>query len=184
MKKTSLVYLPILFFLYIAIETVLKLFGSTLCESDGCALADSLLNFDSIYLNFIGLIDASIILIAGWLSYKKRIDKVFFYLVLFASLAFESIMIGYQFFVSPVMCKFCLGVYSFLIIMTILSSYRRLVAVIPVIASIWIALSFLAMPKTEAFVIKDGNYLIQSPTCSHCKKVKKYLKENNIEFTK
>jgi glutaredoxin len=184
MKKTFFVYLPILFFLYIAIETVLKLFGSTLCHSDGCALADSLLNFDSIYLNFIGLFDAMIIVLAGWLSYKKRIDEVFFYLVLFASLAFESIMIGYQFFVSPEMCKFCLGVYSFLILMTLLSAYKRLIIVIPVIVSIWVAMSFLAMPKTEAFVIKDGNYLIQSPTCSHCKKVKNYLKENNIEFTK
>lgn len=184
MKKTSFVYLPILFFLYIAIETVLKLFGSTLCHSDGCALADSLLNFDSIYLNFIGLLDALIIVLVGWLSYKKRIDEVFFYLVLFASLAFESIMIGYQFFVSPEMCKFCLGVYSFLILMTLLSAYKRLIIVIPVIVSIWVAMSFLAMPKTEAFVIKDGNYLIQSPTCSHCKKVKTYLKKNNIEFTK
>jgi glutaredoxin len=184
MKKTFFVYLPILFFLYIAIETVLKLFGSTLCHSDGCVLADSLLNFDSIYLNFIGLFDAMIIVLAGWLSYKKRIDEVFFYLVLFASLAFESIMIGYQFFVSPEMCKFCLGVYSFLILMTLLSAYKRLIIVIPVIVSIWVAMSFLAMPKTEAFVIKDGNYLIQSPTCSHCKKVKNYLKENNIEFTK
>ena len=184
MKKTSFVYLPVLFFLYIAIETVLKLFGSTLCESDGCALADSLLNFDSIYLNFIGLFDALIIVLIGWLSYKKRIDDAFFYLVLFASLAFESIMIGYQFFVSPEMCKFCLGVYGFLIVMTLLSAYRRLVVVIPVVISIWVSMSFLAMPKTEAFVIKDGNYLIQSPTCSHCKKVKRYLKENNIEFTK
>jgi glutaredoxin len=184
MKKTSFVYLPILFFLYIAIETVLKLFGSTLCHSDGCALADSLLNFDSIYLNFIGLLDALIIVLVGWLSYKKRIDEVFFYLVLFASLAFESIMIGYQFFVSPEMCKFCLGVYSFLILMTLLSAYKRLIIVIPVVVSIWVSMSFLAMPKTEAFVIKDGNYLIQSPTCSHCKKVKTYLKKNNIEFTK
>jgi len=184
MKKTSFVYLPILFFLYIAIETVLKLFGSTLCHSDGCTLADSLLNFDSIYLNFIGLFDALMIVIVGWLSFKKKIDDAFFYLVIFASLAFESIMIGYQFFVSPEMCKFCLGVYTFLIVMTLLSAYKRLVIVIPVVISIWTAMSFLAMPKTEAFVIKNGNYLIQSPTCPHCKKVKEYLKENHIEFTK
>ena len=184
MKKTSFVYLPILFFLYIAIETVLKLFGSTLCHSDGCALADNLLNFDSIYLNFIGLIDAIMIVVAGWFSYKKKIDEFFFYLILFASLAFESIMIGYQFFVSPEMCKFCLGVYSFLIVMTILAVTKRLLIVVPVVISIWVAMSFLAMPKTEAFVIKDGNYLIQSPTCPHCKKVKEYLKENNIAFTK
>jgi glutaredoxin len=68
--------------------------------------------------------------------------------------------------------------------MTLLSAYKRLIIVIPVVVSIWVSMSFLAMPKTEAFVIKDGNYLIQSPTCSHCKKVKTYLKDNDIEFTK
>lgn len=184
MKKVSFIYLPIIFFLYIAIETLLKSIGSTLCESDGCALADALLRFDSLYLNYIGLIDAIAILGAGWLSYKRYINEKFFYLVLFASLAFESIMIGYQFFVSPEMCKFCMGVYAFLIVMVVLSLYKRLIIIIPVIVSIWVSLSFLAIPKTEAFVIKDGNYLIQSQTCSHCKKVKEYLKENNIEFTK
>jgi len=184
MKKVSFIYLPAIFFIYIAIETVLKLLGSSLCESNGCALADALLRFDSIYLNFIGLFDALIILLAGWLSYKKRIDEKFFYIILFASLSFESIMIGYQFFVSPEMCKFCMGVYAFLIVMIVLSSYKRLLIIIPVIISIWVSMSFLAMPKSEAFVTKDGNYLIQSPTCSHCKKVKAYLKENRIEFTK
>jgi glutaredoxin len=77
-----------------------------------------------------------------------------------------------------------MGVYSFLVVMMALSARKYFLMVIPVIASIIIALSLLSMPKSEAFVTKDGNYLIQSPTCKHCKKVKAYLKENNIEFTK
>jgi glutaredoxin len=184
MKKTSFIYLPILFFLYIATETILKLNHSTLCESTGCQLADNLLRFDSIYVNFMGLFDALIILTIGWLSYRKFISEKLFYLVLFASFAFESVLIGYQFFVSPEMCKFCMGIYAFLFVMMLLSSKKYFLMVLPVIASIWISLSFLAIPKSESFIVKDANYLIQSPSCVHCKKVKAYLKENSIEFTK
>ncbi|SFV55380.1 Vitamin K epoxide reductase [hydrothermal vent metagenome] len=184
MKKLSFVYLPILFFIYLAVEAVLKLNHSTLCESTGCLLADNLLWFDSIYLNFMGLADALIILALGWLSYKKAISEKLFFLVLFASLGFETILLTYQYFASPEMCKFCMGVYTFLVVIMLLSSKKYFLMVVPVIVSVIVALSFLTIPKSEAFVTKDGNYLIQSATCKHCKKVKKYLHENNISFTK
>ncbi len=184
MKKMSFIYLPLLFFIYVTTEAVLKSFHSTLCKSTGCLLADSLLNFDSLYLNFIGVADALIILILGWLSFNKKINEKLFFMVLVASLLFETIMLGYQYFVSPEMCKFCMGVYTFLVLITILSTKKYFVMVFPSVISVFIALSFLALPKSQAFVTKNGNYLIQSPTCPHCKKVKEYLKENNIEFSK
>ena len=184
MKKLSFIYLPTLFFIYIAVETVLKLNHSTLCESAGCLLADNLLWFDSIYLNFMGLADALIILAIGWLSYKRVVSEKLFYLVLFASLLFETILIGYQYFVSPEMCKFCMGVYAFLVVIMLLSARKYFLMVVPVIISVVVALSFLTIPKSKAFVIQDGNYLIQSPSCTHCKKVKDYLNENGILFSK
>lgn len=184
MKKISFIYLPILFFIYITVETLLKLNHSTLCESAGCLLADNLLKFDSIYLNFMGLFDALIILAIGWLSYNKKVSEKLFYLVLFASLLFETILIGYQYFVSPEMCKFCMGVYAFLVVIMLLSSRKYFLMVIPIIASVVIALSLLTIPKSEAFIIKDGNYLIQSIDCGHCKKVKTYLNEKSITFSK
>ncbi|NOZ91218.1 MAG: hypothetical protein GXO60_08055 [Epsilonproteobacteria bacterium] len=184
MKKISFIYLPLLFFIYVTTEAVLKLFHSTLCESTGCLLADSLLKFDSIYLNFIGVADALIILLIGWLSFNKKISEKLFFIVLIASLLFETIMLGYQYFVSPEMCKFCMGVYTFLVIISILSTRKYFLMVVPFVISVFVALSFLALPKSQAFVTKDGNYLIQSSTCPHCKKVKEYLKDKNIDFKK
>ena len=184
MKKLSLIYLPTLFFLYITIETILKLNHSSLCHSTGCLLADNLLKFDSLYLNYIGIAISIVIAIIGWLSYKKSIDEKVFYLILFASLTFETIMLGYQYFVSPEMCVFCMGIYAFLFVMLLSSSWRYFLVALFILPSSIIALSFLAIPKSEAFVLKNGNYLIQSPTCEHCKKVKLYLKENSISFTK
>ncbi len=184
MKKTSFIYLPTLFFIYVSTEAILKLFHSTLCKSTGCLLADSLLRFDSIYLNFIGVFDALAILIVGILSYNKKISEKLFFIVVISSLLFETIMLGYQYFASPEMCKFCMGVYTFLVIITLLSTKKYFLMVVPAVISLIVALSFLAIPKSAPFVIKDGNYIIQSSTCPHCKKVKSYLKEHHIDFKK
>ena len=184
MKKFSFIYLPLLFFIYILTETVMKFNHMSLCESTGCLLADNLLRFDSLYLNYIGLLDASLILLTGWIGYKKRIIAKIFYLVVFSSLLFETVLIGYQYFVSPEMCKFCMGVYAFLVLIALLSSRIYFLMVIPAVVSVVMALSFLSLPKSEAFVMNDGNYLIQSSSCPHCKKVKSYLSEQNISFSK
>jgi glutaredoxin len=184
MKKVSFIYLPLLFFIYVTAEAVLKLFHSSLCESTGCLLADSLLKFDSIYLNFIGVADALIILLLGILSFNKKVSEKLFFLVLVISLLFETIMLGYQYFASPQMCKFCMGVYTFLFVISLLSLRKYFLMVVPAVIALITALSFLAIPKSQAFVVSNGNYLIQSPTCPHCKKVKGYLKEQHIDFTK
>ena len=184
MKKLSFIILPILFVLYLVIDTYLKLNHSSLCESTGCKLADGLLNFDSIYLNFIGLLAAIGILITGILVYKKVIHKNFFYIVVGSALLFETIMLGYQYFASPEMCKFCMGVYTFLVLIMITASFRHFIVAFMGVVSVLMALSFLAIPKSQPYIIKDGNYLIQSPSCPHCKKVKAYLKDNYIEYSK
>ncbi len=184
MKKISFIVLPILFLLYVSGETYLKLNHSSLCESTGCKLADSLLLFDSIYLNFIGVLAALAILITGLLAYKRVVHKNFFYIVVGASLLFETIMLGYQYYASPEMCKFCMGVYGFLVIIMFTASRRHfLVAMIGAI-SVFTSLSFLAIPEATSFVTQDGTYLLQSKSCPHCKKVKAYMHENNIDFTK
>jgi len=77
-----------------------------------------------------------------------------------------------------------MGVYAFLAITLLLTARKYTLAIIPAVISVLMALSFLAIPASKTFIEQDGTYLIQSPTCPHCKKVKKYMHENNIEFTK
>jgi glutaredoxin/uncharacterized membrane protein len=190
LKKLGFIITPLLFLLYVAGETYLKLNHSSICASDkaseptGCELAGALLNFDAIYLNYLGIFAALTILILGILSYKKIIPEILFFIVLISSLLFETIMLGYQYFASPAMCVFCMGIYSFLVIILLLSSRKYFFMVIPAVMAVLIALSFLAIPKSQSFVTKDGTYLLQSESCPHCKKVKKYMNENNIDYTK
>jgi len=184
MNKLAFLLLPTLFFLYNLGETLLKLNHSSLCESAGCMFADNLLRFDSLYLNFIGVVVSALIMIVGYMAYKERISQKTFYLLVFVSLLFETIMLGYQYFASPMLCKFCMGVYGFLWAIMITSSRRYTLMVIPAVLAIITALSFLTIPKTQAYVNADGLYLIQSPTCPHCIKVKEYFKAHDIAFTK
>ncbi|CAA6816567.1 MAG: Unknown protein [uncultured Sulfurovum sp.] len=130
------------------------------------------------------MLAAFAILLLGILSYKKIIPEILFFIVLISSLLFESIMLGYQYFASPEMCKFCMGIYAFLIVILFLSSRKYFLIAVPAVVSVLMALSFLAIPNATAFVSKDGTYLLQSNSCEHCKKVKTYLNDNNIDFIK
>ncbi len=184
MKWFGYLLLPLLFWVYNAAEVYLKLNHSSLCESTGCKLADGLLRFDSIYLNWVGTLGAFFLFVLGWLTYREKIDKKLFFIALTVAILFETIMLSYQFYASPQMCKFCMGVYGFLIVIALFTMRKYFIALVPAILALITAMSFLRIPDIAPAVTADGRYLIQSPTCPHCKKVKHYFKEHDITFQK
>ncbi|MFK5977060.1 MAG: glutaredoxin domain-containing protein [Sulfurovum sp.] len=177
----SRVFLPFLLLSYISTETYLKLQHSSLCDAVGCKLAGELLKFDALYLNYMGIVGVSILIILGFLSRKIVIFEKLFFISLYSAIAFESVIISYQFFVNPELCVFCLGIFSSLLIIAIVSNIKNLFLILP-IGAIIVALGILNIPTNEVLITSDGKYLIQSPICSHCKKVKKYFKENHIAY--
>ncbi len=182
MKLFSRVLLPFILLIYIAIETYAKLHHTSICGSTGCKLAGQLLNFPSLYLNFMGLAAVAGILILGWLSLKRPEWEKLFFIALYAAIGFETIMFAYQFFVNPEPCIFCAGVYSGLLLIALASRPIYLLYALPVIASLWVALSTLAIPKNMTLLSQPGTYLIHSETCPHCKKVKAYFADHNITY--
>ena len=182
MKLFSRVLLPLILLIYIAVETYAKLNHTSICGSTGCKLAGQLLNFPSLYLNFMGLVAVAGILILGWLSLKRPEWEKLFFVALYAAIGFETIMFAYQFLVNPEPCIFCAGVYSGLLLIALASRPRYLLYALPVVASLWVALSTLAIPKNMDLISQDGTYLIHSETCPHCKKVKAYFADHNITY--
>ena len=177
----SRVFLPFLLLSYIVIETYLKLQQSSLCHAVGCKLAGELLRFDSIYLNYLGMVGVSILIILGALSQKIKLFEKLFFVSLYSAIVFESVLLSYQFFVNPELCIFCMGIFSSLLIIAIVSNLKNFFLVIP-IGAVVVALGILNIPTNEALITNDGKYLIQSPICSHCKKVKSYFRENHIKY--
>lgn len=183
MRFFARVFLPFLLLVYIAIETYLKLQHTSLCGAVGCALAGELLRFDPLYLNYFGLISVLALFVLGYRSLKNTFFETLFFLVLYAAIAFEATILSYQFIVNPEACLFCLGIFSSLLLIALFNHLKNFPVVIIVVLSILLGLSTLSIPQNRSFITSPGLYLIQSETCSHCKKVKAYFAKEQIAYT-
>lgn len=183
MRFFSRVFLPFLLFSYIAVETYLKFQNTSLCGEVGCKLAGQLLKFNPIYLHYFGLVSVFILLILGARSLKSTVFETLYFIVLYAAIAFEATILGYQFLANPEPCLFCLSVFSSLLIIALFSHFKNFIIIFTSTLAVYIALNTLTIPRNKAYVTQPGNYLIQSDTCPHCIRVKTYFKENNIKYT-
>jgi len=177
------VFLPFLLFVYIGIETYLRLQHTSLCGEVGCALAGELLRFDHIYLNYFGLAGVLSLIITGYRSLKSSVFETLFFILLYSGIAFETTIISYQFIANPEPCLFCLSVFSSLLVIALFSQIKHFAVVLATVLFIFLGLNTLTIPQNRSFVTDPGLYLIQSETCGHCKKVKKYFSEHHIEYT-
>lgn len=179
----SRVFLPFLLLLYIGVETYLKLQHTSLCGEVGCKLAGELLKFNALYLNYFGLTAVFTLVFLGYRSLKSPFFETLFFMVLYAAIAFETTILSYQFIANPEPCLFCLGIWSSLLVIALFSHIKNFAVVIAFVFAIFLALSTLTVSQNKAFVTAPGLYLIQSETCTHCKKVKKYFAEHDIKYT-
>ncbi|MDQ7047347.1 MAG: glutaredoxin domain-containing protein [Sulfurovum sp.] len=183
MRFFSRVFLPLLLLGYIATETYLKLQNTSLCGEVGCKLAGELLKFNPLYLNYFGLAGLVILVVLGSLSLKNKFFEILFFMGIYAAIAFEATIISYQFMANPEPCIFCLSIFSSLLIIALFSQVKSFPVVVASVVAIFLGLSTLSITKNKAFVTQEGNYLIQSKSCSHCKKVKAYFSEHDIKYT-
>ena len=176
------VFLPLLLLGYIGTETYLKLQHTSLCGEVGCKLAGELLNFDAIYLNYMGIGGVFILMLLGFLSLKSKFYEALFFIGLYGAIAFEATIISYQFVANPEPCIFCLGVISSLSIIALFSQPKHFGITLATVVAIFVGMHTLGVSKNKNFMVENGTYLIQSESCPHCKKVKAYLSEHDIPY--
>lgn len=183
MRFFSRVFLPFLLLGYMITETYLKVQHSSLCGEVGCKLAGELLKFDPLYLNYFGIAGLLFLILFGFLSLKNKFFEALFFISIYAAIAFEATIISYQFIANPEPCIFCLSIFSSLLLIALLSQVKSFAIVLASIMAIFIGLNTLNIGKNKTFITQEGNYLIQSESCSHCKKVKSYFAEHKIVYT-
>jgi len=183
MRFFARVFLPFLLLIYIGVETYLKLQHTSLCGEVGCKLAGELLRFNALYLNYFGLAAVFTLVFLGYRSLKSTFFETLFFMVLYAAIAFETTILSYQLIANPEPCLFCFSIWSSLLLIALFSHIKNFAVVIAFVVAILLALSTLTISKNKAFVSAPGLYLIQSETCSHCKKVKKYFADHDIKYT-
>lgn len=181
MQKRLKLILPLLLALYIATETILKVNNIALCSSTGCKLAGDLLKFNSIYLNYLGI--AAALWLALLALFQTQFANRLYTFSALAMVAFESLLIASQLNLNPEVCIFCLGVYTFLLLILFNVSKEFFLYALGVVASIFVAFSFLNIPKNKTLLQKDGLYLIASQSCPHCQRTKKFLKKEGVTYS-
>lgn len=183
MRYIARLVLPALLLVYISVETYFKLHHTSICAAEGCKLAGELLRFNAIYLNFFGIAAALTLLIVGGLSLKKPSLEKIFGALLFGAIAFEGTLFGFQWFSNPEPCLFCAGVFAQLLLIALLARPKEALSAVAIAIAVFSAYALLAVPKNSPTMQKDGDYLIFSAHCPHCKKVKAYLADTRTPYT-
>jgi len=172
--------LPLLLAIYIILDTILKANNIELCSSTGCELAGDLLKFDSLYLNYAGIFGALVLVILSFI--KSEVAAKLYTIAIATMVAFESFLIASQLNLNPELCKFCLGVYGFLLLILLNNNFRVFSYMLPIITAIFVAFSLIAIPKNKTLIKENGLYLIASKTCPHCKKAKEFLDKKGVKY--
>jgi glutaredoxin len=161
----------------------MKLQHTSLCGEVGCKLAGELLNFDAIYLNYVGIGGVFMLIILGFLSLKNKFYEALFFIGLYGAIAFEASIISYQFVANPEPCIFCLGVIGSLLLIALFSQPKHFGITLATVVAIFVGMHTLGVSKNKNFMVENGTYLIHSESCPHCKKVKYYMTEHDIAYT-
>lgn len=153
-----------------------KQFGLFTCETDGCAIADSLLKIDSsilyifAFLFFVGLIAIKNLKIFSFL-------KDYFNILFYSGLAFEIVLFSNMFFVYGEFCKECAKMVALLIIIGLVLDPKKIFIPIAIAVAM-----FILNPIEEEVSFTNELTLITKVDCPFCKEVKEYLNTNNIEY--
>lgn len=162
---------------------ILIITGSTLCRSDGCSLAGTMITIDKQYLYLLGVLFGSLMAYLSYLLIDKNNEKIndLWTVLISGALIFESVIYFNLFITTGNVCAICSIFYILLILMFCFT--RPIISFFPIIISIFLALNLMHTSKVN-FKVNSQYTLFQSETCPHCKKAKKALDEYGIVYTK
>lgn len=179
-------FMPMIILSYLFINLYLIMIGSTWCQSEGCEVSKSLLKIAQTDLYTLAIVSFGVLLFIGLKILKTDSAKLkeLYKLGVFAIMICETIFLSYLYFKTQTLCITCFIFYLLVIINYIMidPKDKKVLIIFFIIA----ALGLLKLDvNTKSNPSIDAKYtLLQSPTCEHCKKVKSFLKENNIAYTK
>ncbi|OGW47847.1 MAG: hypothetical protein A2078_15845 [Nitrospirae bacterium GWC2_57_9] len=172
--------------LFVLAETVLQLFGTSICSAEGCKLVAGSARFGDLSILLIGLGILSLLtILAVCRKYHTDpvIDKIIDF-VLVVSLAAEGFFTGYQAFRLHAACIFCLVVLAFLVLLSLIRLMQGHRAVVAGFASLLAVFSlfYLVLPAGAVTSIPTQNQLVlfYSDDCKYCAEVLKEIERKQL----
>lgn len=183
-------FLSIGLMLFSIFNYILIITGSTLCKSDGCSLAGTMITIDKQYLYLLGSLFGSLMTYLAY--FLKDNDNVateqnegklndLWNILITGAIIFESVIYLNLFITTGSVCLICSVFYILLI--SIFIATRPIITLFPIIISVFLALNLMHTSKVN-FKVNSQYTLFQSESCPHCKKAKKALDEDGVIYTK
>jgi hypothetical protein len=175
--------------------------GSSFCLSDSCEVVEGLTIISPFYLNMLGLLFFQAVFWGFRFTKRKSFNEFDpLGLILISGLAFESVLISYQVFVTHTLCVYCILIFIIVFFLNLMNSRRQIVTGVALSSAIAFSFSILIFTpsgalsksyslKAAAYAVKSCSnptkevYLIFSTDCPHCHNVINILNNcNSCEF--
>lgn len=164
-------------FLLISSEIILKFFGKSICQTEGCRIVESFVVGGEKVLLIAGLILFAVLFL---ISISKKFH-IFHSTILIAALSAEGYLLAFQSFVIKEFCIFCLTVFVILLLASIvrlLHGRKEIAFAFVSLISVFF-ISLIVNPQIRE--IPSSQYvLVYSKDCPHCKEVIQYCKQLSI----
>src|SRR5512143_2152300 len=161
---TLFVTVSILATLFVATEIVLKLFGRSICVTEGCKMTAQYARFGDISILLIGLAAFSSIASLSLLNrraQRTRIERLI-NLILIVALTGEGFFMGFLAFRIHTLCVFCVIIFSIMVtlgILRILAGERDVIAGFAALAAVFL-MHYLILPAGVAAKLPTNDRLI------------------------
>lgn len=173
--------------LYLAVEAVLQVRGTSICSGEGCRVVAQYSRFGDLPIVLAGLaVMALLAVLAGLgLRSESRMREQAIDLLLVSSLAAEGFFAGFQVFWINRLCVFCISVFSLFVVLGLLraaAGRRETLAGFGALAAVLVLFLLLLPPGGSALPLDQKHVLFFSPDCKHCAEIKSELAAGRIEY--
>jgi glutaredoxin len=173
--------------IFVLTEIVMQSFGKSICQTEGCKVVAQYVRYGDISILLIGLLTFSLLTVLSILDLyvNKPNAGSFINLVLIVSLACEGFFTGYQAFSIHTPCLFCLIIFAFMVVLSIirlLAGEREIIAGLLSLAAVF-SMLYLVLPAGAPVDLPATDHFILffSKDCKHCAEVIQNLDEKKIE---
>lgn len=171
--------------LYLLVEAILQLQGTSICASEGCRLVAGLTRFGDLPAVLGGFGALSLLSVLSCLNLRSEsgFRAQFINNMLIAALAAEGFFLGYQIFWLPTVCVFCLSVLGIFVTLALLrlpSARNAMFAGFGAFVAVLAALALVLPPGGAVFPRDARHVLFYSPDCKHCKEIRKEIEASGL----
>lgn len=180
------------------VQVILLLMSSDgFCFNEGCKVVDSLTAVSPVVINFFGFCFFQMVFWGQWMARNGsgRWD-ILVRMLLLAGMAFEGVLVSFQYFVAQTFCSYCLVILILVLLLNIFSGWRHVFAGVTVFSTVFLAFSMLTfsqagggedLPLSKGSIASIENigtakqhYLFFSSSCPHCEILLEQLENGAI----